>query len=125
VNFSGSVTWEEQFAGPQVGPRTLHIDPAEAGKKGKSKMTTANEAYRRAANSPAAKQATQTAKSIGEDTSDFASDMSRAAGQQFTRAQDMAVDAMQEATDTMKRYPLSTLAIVAGLGFLFGMFTRR
>jgi hypothetical protein len=47
------------------------------------------------------------------------------AGKQFGRAQDMAIDAMQEGTDTIKRYPLSTLAIVAGLGFLFGMFTRR
>ena len=85
-------------------------------------MTTTNEAYRKAANSPAAKQAADTAKSIGEDVSDFAGDMSRMAGKQFNRAQDMAVDAMQEAGDTMKRYPLSTLAIVAGLSFLFGAF---
>ncbi len=88
-------------------------------------MTTTNEAYRRAANSPAAKQAAETAKSIGEDVSDFAGDVSRMAGKQFSRAQDVAVDAMQEAGDTMKRYPLSTLAVVAGLGFLFGMFSRR
>jgi ElaB/YqjD/DUF883 family membrane-anchored ribosome-binding protein len=88
-------------------------------------MTTTNEAYRRAANSPAAKQAAETAKSIGEDVSEFAGDVSRMAGKQFSRAQDVAVDAMQEAGDTMKRYPLSTLAVVAGLGFLFGMFSRR
>ena len=88
-------------------------------------MTTANEAFRRTANSPAAKQSAETAKAVGEETSDFASDMSRMAGKQFGRAQDMAIDAMQEATDRIKRYPLSTLAIVAGLGFLFGMFTRR
>jgi ElaB/YqjD/DUF883 family membrane-anchored ribosome-binding protein len=88
-------------------------------------MTTTNEAYRRAANSPAAKQAAETAKSIGEDVSDFAGDVSRMAGKQFSRAQDVAVDAMQEAGDTMKRYPFSTLAVVAGLGFLFGMFSRR
>ena len=86
-------------------------------------MTTANEAYRRAANSPTAKQTAETAKSIGEEVSDFAGDMSRTAGKQFSRAQDVATDAMQEAGDTMKRYPLSTLAIVAGLGFLFGMFS--
>ena len=86
-------------------------------------MTSANEAYRQAANSPAAKQAAETAKSIGEDVSDFADDVSRRAGKQFSRAQDVAVDAMQEAGDTIKRYPFSTLAIVAGLGFLFGMFS--
>ena len=85
-------------------------------------MTTTNQAYKRATHSPAAKQATE-AKSIGEDVSDFAGDVSRMAGKQFTRAQDTAVDALQEAGDTMKRYPFSTLAIVAGLGFLFGMFS--
>jgi ElaB/YqjD/DUF883 family membrane-anchored ribosome-binding protein len=84
-------------------------------------MTISNEAYKRAAKSPAAKQATETAKSIGEDVRDFASDVSRKAGNQFSRAQDTAVDALQEAGDTMKRYPLSTLAIVAGLGFMFGV----
>jgi len=30
---------------------------------------------------------------------------------------------MQDAGDAMRRYPLSTLAIAAGLGFLFGMFS--
>ena len=83
-------------------------------------MTTTNQAYKRATHSPAAKQATEAAKSIGEDVSDFAGDVSRMAGKQFTRAQDTA---LQEAGDTMKRYPFSTLAIVAGLGFLFGMFS--
>jgi ElaB/YqjD/DUF883 family membrane-anchored ribosome-binding protein len=86
-------------------------------------MTNANEAYRKAANSPAARQAAETAKSIGEEVTDFANDVSRKAGKQFDRAQDMAVDAMQDAGDAMRRYPLSTLAIVAGLGFLFGVFS--
>ncbi len=44
-------------------------------------MTTANQAYRQAANSPAARQAAETAKSIGEEVSDFASDVSRKARQ--------------------------------------------
>jgi ElaB/YqjD/DUF883 family membrane-anchored ribosome-binding protein len=93
-------------------------------------MTTANQAYRQASNSPAgrqaaetAKSAAETAKSIGEEVGDFAGDVSRMAGKQFGRAQDMAVDAMQDAGDAIRRYPLSTLAIAAGLGFLFGMFS--
>ena len=93
-------------------------------------MATANQAYRQAANSPAGRQAAETAKSaadtarsIGEDVGDFAGDVSRLAGKQFGRAQDMAVDAMHDAGDAIKRYPLSTLAIAAGLGFLFGMFS--
>ena len=86
-------------------------------------MTTANQAYRQAANSPAGRQGAETAKSIGEEVGDFAGDVSRMAGKQFGRAQDMAVDAMQDAGDAIRRYPLSTLAIAAGLGFLFGMFS--
>ena len=85
-------------------------------------MTNTNEAFRRAANSPTARQAAETARNIGEDVSDFASDVSRKAGKQFDRAQDMAVDAMQDAGDAMRRYPISTIAIAAGLGFLLGAF---
>ena len=76
-------------------------------------MTNTNEAYRRAANSPTARQAAETARNIGEDVSDFASDVSRKAGKQFDRAQDMAVDAMKDAGDAMRRYPLSTIAVAA------------
>ena len=77
-------------------------------------MTTTNEAYRRAANSPTARQAAETARNIGDEVSDFASDVSRKAGKQFDRAQVRAVD--------MRRYPLSTIAVAAGLGFLLGAF---
>ena len=54
--------------------------------------------------------------------SDFASDVSRKAGKQFDRAQDMAVDAVHDAGDAMRSYPLSTIAVAAGLGFLLGAF---
>jgi ElaB/YqjD/DUF883 family membrane-anchored ribosome-binding protein len=92
-------------------------------------MTTPNEAYRKAANSPAGRQASETAKSaadtaksLGDDVADFASDVSRKAGKQFGRAQDMAVDAYDEVHDASVRNPHLTLAIAAGLGFLFGAF---
>jgi ElaB/YqjD/DUF883 family membrane-anchored ribosome-binding protein len=108
------------FTPPNPAPRLAR--PGDLTKR-KTEMTNANEAYRKAANSPAARQAAETAKSIGEEVTDFANDVSRKAGKQFDRAQDMAVDAMQDAGDAMRRYPLSTLAIVAGLGFLFGVFS--
>ena len=53
--------------------------------------------------------------------SDFASDMSREAGKQFGRAQDMAVDAYDEAHAAMRRNPLIAVLIALGLGFLFGV----
>jgi ElaB/YqjD/DUF883 family membrane-anchored ribosome-binding protein len=95
-------------------------------------MTTANQAYRQAANSPAgrqaadaAKSAADTARSIGDEVSDFAGDVSRMAGKQFGHAQDMAVDAYDEAHAAVRRNPLVALAIALGVGFLFGVVSSR
>jgi len=52
----------------------------------KDEMTTPNEAFKKAANSPAGRQAAETTKSIGEDATDFADDLSRKASKQFSRA---------------------------------------
>ena len=88
-------------------------------------MSTANEAYKRAANSPAAREAVQTAKSIGEDVSetvsDFASDVSRQASKQYGRARDAAVDAYDQVHEASVRNPHLSLAIALGIGFLFGI----
>lgn len=83
-------------------------------------MTTPQDAYRKAANSPAAREAAETARSMGEQASDFAADMSDKAGKQFSRAQDMAVDAFDEAHAAARRNPLVAVAIALGIGFLFG-----
>ena len=47
--------------------------------------------------------------------------MSREAGKQFGRAQDMAVDAYDEAHAAMRRNPLTAVLIALGVGFLFGI----
>ena len=57
-------------------------------------MTAANQTYTQTA--AAGRQAAETAKSIGEDVSDFASDVSRRAGEQLDRAQDVALDALDD-----------------------------
>jgi ElaB/YqjD/DUF883 family membrane-anchored ribosome-binding protein len=90
-------------------------------------MTTPNEAYKRAANSPAGRQAAETARSIGEEVGDFADDVSRKASRQFARAQDMAVDTFEDAQAAIKSNPLTALLIALGIGFLFGIVisTRR
>jgi hypothetical protein len=51
-------------------------------------MTTANQAYKQT--SAAGRRAAEIAESVGADVSDFASDVSRRAGEHLTRAQDMA-----------------------------------
>ena len=86
-------------------------------------MTSANESFRQAANSPASRQSAERAKSIGEEVSDFAGDVGRMASRQYGRAQDMAVDAFDETYAAMKRNPLLTLAIALGIGFLLGVLT--
>jgi ElaB/YqjD/DUF883 family membrane-anchored ribosome-binding protein len=78
-------------------------------------------------------------RSAGRDTEDLAAQMeairadmqnltstvSRVAGKQMNRAQDKAKETAQETEDAIKRNPLQAVAIAAGLGFLFGVFTRR
>ena len=84
-------------------------------------MTTANEAYKRAASSPAGRQAAETAKSIGEEVGDFAGDVGRIASKQYGRAQDMAVDAFDDAHALIKGNPLTAIAIALGIGFILGV----
>ena len=84
-------------------------------------MTTANEAYKRAASSPAGRQAAETAKSIGEEVGDFAGDVGRMASKQYGRAQDMAVDAFDDAHNLIKGNPLTAIAIALGIGFILGV----
>jgi nucleotide-binding universal stress UspA family protein len=103
-------------------------------------MTTPNQAFRQAANSPAgreardaAKSAADTARNIGDDVSDFASDaarkagdfasdVSRRAGKEFVWARGVAADAWDELHDASERNPHVTLLVAFGLGLLFGIF---
>ena len=49
----------------------------------------------------------------------------RIADQQLGRAQDKAVETANQAEEAIRQNPLSAVAIAVGLGFLFGVFTRR
>ena len=76
-------------------------------------MASANQAYREAVNSPAGRRAAETAKStaegarsMGEEIADVAGDVSAMASKQYSRAQDMAVEAFDDAHAAMKRNPL-------------------
>ena len=69
-------------------------------------MTSANPSFRQAANHPTARQAAETAKSIGEEVSDFVGDVGRMASKQYDHAQDLAVDAFDETHAVIRRNPL-------------------
>ena len=62
---------------------------------------------------------------ISADLQNLTGTVSRIASKQVNRAQDKAVDVANEAEAAIRRNPLSAIAIAVGLGFLFGVFTRR
>jgi hypothetical protein len=103
-------------------------------------MTTANQAYRSAANTNVGRQAAEaakdvrnTARHVGDDVSDFASDavkkagdfasdVSRQAGRQFKRAQNAASDVYDEAHELSVQNPHISLGLAAAFGFLLGAY---
>jgi len=59
------------------------------------------------------------------DVQNLTNTVSRIAKGQVNRAQDKAMEAAGEAEDAIRRNPLAAVGIAVGLGFLFGVFTRR
>jgi len=64
-------------------------------------------------------------EAIRADLQSLTSTVTRIAKGQMSRAQDKAMETAYEAEDAIRRNPLQAVAIAAGLGFLFGVFTRR
>jgi len=64
-------------------------------------------------------------EAIRADIQSLTSTVSRIANRQLNRAQDKALDAANQAEEAIRQNPLSAVAIAVGLGFLFGIFTRR
>ena len=62
---------------------------------------------------------------IRVDLQNLTSTVGRIASKQVNRAQDKAKETAYEAEEAIRRNPLSAIAIAVGLGFLFGVFTRR
>ena len=62
---------------------------------------------------------------IRADLQNLTSTVARGANKQIERAQDTAVGAVQQADEAIRRNPLTSIALAVGLGFLFGVFTRR
>ncbi|MGH6865649.1 MAG: hypothetical protein ACREDO_05675 [Methyloceanibacter sp.] len=76
----------------------------------------------------AARDAEDLAKQIDAiraDMQSLTSTVSRMANKQINRAQDKAMETAYEAEEAIRRNPLQAVAIAVGLGFLFGVFTRR
>jgi ElaB/YqjD/DUF883 family membrane-anchored ribosome-binding protein len=64
-------------------------------------------------------------EAIRADVQNLTSTLKRVANKQVGHAQDLAMEKAQEAEEAIRQNPLSAVAIAAGLGFVFGVFTRR
>ena len=64
-------------------------------------------------------------EAIRGDVQKLAATIGDVAKRQAGRAQDNAVDAMHTAENYIRQNPLQAVAIAVGLGFLYGLFTRR
>ncbi len=62
---------------------------------------------------------------IRADIQSLSSTVGRIANKQIGRAQDKATETANQAEEAIRQNPLSAVAIAVGLGFLFGVFTRR
>jgi len=62
---------------------------------------------------------------IRADIESLTSTVGRMANKQLNRAQDKAMETANQAEEAIRQNPLSAVAIAVGLGFLFGVFTRR
>ncbi|HUW72930.1 MAG TPA: DUF883 C-terminal domain-containing protein [Methyloceanibacter sp.] len=64
-------------------------------------------------------------EAIRADMQNLSSTVSSIASKQMNRAQNKAMETKEDAEEAIKGNPLQAVAIAAGLGFLFGVFTRR
>jgi ElaB/YqjD/DUF883 family membrane-anchored ribosome-binding protein len=64
-------------------------------------------------------------EAIRSDIQNLSSTVGWIANKQIGRAQNKALETANEAEEAIRRNPLSAVAIAAGLGFMFGVFTRR
>lgn len=78
--------------------------------------------------SPANREAGELADQIDAiraDIENLTSTVGRIAGKQLNRAQDKAIASASDAEEAIRRNPLQAVAIAVGVGFLFGVLTRR
>lgn len=64
-------------------------------------------------------------EALRNDLQSLGNTVTRLANKQIGRVQDVASEKAQEAEEAIRRNPLTAVAIAVGLGFLFGLITRR
>jgi len=75
--------------------------------------------------SPAKDELADEIEAIRADIQNLTSTVGRIANDKLGRAQEGARESAKEAEDAIRRNPLQAVAIAIGVGFLFGILTRR
>jgi ElaB/YqjD/DUF883 family membrane-anchored ribosome-binding protein len=75
--------------------------------------------------SPAKDELADEIEAIRADIQNLTSTVGRIANDKLSRAQEGAMESAKEAEDAIRRNPLQAVAIAIGVGFLFGILTRR
>ena len=75
--------------------------------------------------SPAKDELADEIEAIRADIQNLTSTVGRIANDRLNQAQAGAIESAKEAEDAIRRNPLQAVAIAIGVGFLFGVMTRR
>jgi ElaB/YqjD/DUF883 family membrane-anchored ribosome-binding protein len=75
--------------------------------------------------SPAKDELAEEIEAIRADIQNLTSTVGRIANEKLNTAQASAMESAKEAEDAIRRNPLQAVAIAIGVGFLFGVLTRR
>ena len=75
--------------------------------------------------SPAKDELAEEIEAIRADIQNLTSTVGRIANEKLNTAQASAMESAKEAEDAIRRNPLQAVAIAIGVGFLFGILTRR
>ena len=74
---------------------------------------------------PAKDELAEEIEAIRADIQNLTSTVGRIANDKLHSAQAGAMESAKEAEDAIRRNPLQAIAIAIGVGFLFGVMTRR
>jgi ElaB/YqjD/DUF883 family membrane-anchored ribosome-binding protein len=88
-------------------------------------MSSTDTGSKRTTTSPETEELAGQSDAIRADLQKLSSTGGRIANKQMGRAPDKAIETANQAEEAIKQNPLSAVAIAVGLGFLFGVFTRR
>lgn len=62
--------------------------------------------------------------SLRAELQNLSNTVTRMAGRQINRAQDVVTEKAEQTEEAIRRNPMTSVAIAVGLGFLFGLMTR-